>query len=72
MTRRLLILTDRTKLPLSGKRHWQAFADPYKPGDVVGRGPTESDAVMDLYVQIAELEADDSDRFDYEVYGNDH
>lgn len=37
---------------------WSATLDGYEPNDPIGFGPTEADAVSDLYQQIAELEDD--------------
>jgi hypothetical protein len=64
MTRRVLVVTSPIHppiaRPMSATRNhvWQAALDGYKPGDPIGRGPSEADAVYDLYMQIEEREAD--------------
>jgi hypothetical protein len=52
MTRRIMVTTEE----IQGTRwiKWQAKLDGYRPHDEpVGYGPTEADAVSDLYIQIA-------------------
>jgi len=46
---------------------WQAVTDGYEPGEPIGHGPTEADAVMDLFIHIAEREDDDQERAEYEA-----
>ncbi len=62
MSRRLLIVTSEIRPPVPTRDHdWQATTDNYEPGHPIGFGKTEDEAVMDLYIQIAEREeaADD-------------
>lgn len=57
MTRRLLIHTEHIKPPIPDRNHdWQAVTDNYEPGQPIGHGQTEADAVYDLYMQIEERE----------------
>lgn len=57
MTRRLLICTRQINPPIPTRNcDWQATIDGYEPGDPIGHGPSEGDAVADLYHQIAEME----------------
>lgn len=68
MTRRLTIRTDHIRPPIPTRNHdWSAVTDNYEPGHPIGYGPTEADAVMDLYEQLADREADDQDRYDHEM-----
>jgi len=57
MSRRVMVVTSHIKPPIPIKNHdWQAVLDNYEPGEPIGYGPTEADAVCDLYIQIAERE----------------
>ena len=46
---------------------WTATIGEWCKGDPIGKGPTEADAVYDLYCAIDECEQDDQDRYDYEM-----
>lgn len=72
MSRRLTIHTTHVYPPIPTRNmDWSATTDNYEPGSgpnsLIGHGPTEADAVYDLFIQIESLEADDQDRFDYET-----
>lgn len=55
--RRVLVHTALIRPPISDRNHdWQAVLCGYDLGDPIGHGPTEADAVMDLYMQIADRE----------------
>lgn len=57
MSRRVLVITSYIRPPIPDRNHdWQAVLDSYEPNDPIGHGPTEADAVCDLYMQIAERE----------------
>jgi len=43
---------------------WSAVEDGYEPGDPIGRGPTEAEAIIDLQEQIIELWAGYEDWLD--------
>lgn len=58
--RRVLVTTCYVHPPIPTRNHdWQAVLDNYEPGQPLGQGPTEADAVCDLYIQIAEREQDE-------------
>ena len=66
--RNVIVRTSEIRPPIPTRNcDWQATLDNYEPGEPIGLGPTEADAVYDLYVQIAEREEDDSDRYQYEI-----
>lgn len=54
MTRRVLVITENIRPPIPTRDYdWQATLDNYEPGEpIIGHGPTEADAVYDLYMQI--------------------
>jgi hypothetical protein len=61
--RRVLVHTQEIRPPIPTRNcDWLATLDNYEPGQPIGHGPTEADAVCDLYVQIAEREADEDDK----------
>jgi hypothetical protein len=66
--RRLLIVTNYDYPPIPIRNmDWSAVTDNYEPGEPIGHGPTEADAVMDLFIQIAEREDDDEERYRHET-----
>ena len=40
---------------------WSAHLDGYEPGDPVGNGATEDEAIADLVEQLADISAEDGD-----------
>lgn len=49
------IQTDFIHPPIPTRDHdWQAFFDGYEPGDFIGHGKTEVDAIIDLITQWSE------------------
>lgn len=59
MSRRVLVITSEIRPPIPNRNHdWQAVLDNYEPGEPIGHGPNEADAVYDLYVQIEMREQD--------------
>lgn len=46
---------------------WSATLGSYEPGDPIGYGSTEADAVYDLFMQIEEREAEQAERSALEV-----
>jgi hypothetical protein len=59
LTREVLITTSHIYPPIPDRRFdWSAVTDSYEPGDPIGYGPTEADAIADL---IANLEANEED-----------
>lgn len=51
--RRVIVVTSEIRPPIPTRSHdWQATLDGYEPGDPIGHGPTEADAVCDLYIEI--------------------
>jgi len=59
-SRRVLVITSYDPKPIPTRNHdWSAVLDNYEPGEPIGHGPTEADAVMDLYIQIEERESDE-------------
>lgn len=52
-TRRVLVITNYDPPPIPTRIHdWSAVLDNYEPGEPIGHGPTEADAVYDLYIEI--------------------
>ena len=48
-----VIHTENVCPPIPIRSHdWQATLDGYEPGDPIGHGPTEGDAIADLMEQI--------------------
>lgn len=44
--------------PIPDRSHdWSAVLDGYEPGDPIGYGPTEKEAIEDLYLLLAEADA---------------
>jgi hypothetical protein len=57
MARRVLVNTSHICPPIPTRNcDWQATLDNYEPGEPIGHGPTEADAVCDLYIQIEQRE----------------
>ena len=49
------IITEFIYPPIpDGRWDWVAIRDGYEPGDMIGRGPTEADAIRDLIAQEEE------------------
>ena len=47
------IITEFVYPPIPDRRwDWQAVEDGYEPGDPIGRGPTEDEAILDLQEQV--------------------
>jgi hypothetical protein len=46
---------------------WTAEFDGWEPGDPIGHGQTEADAVYDLFCAIDEREQNDQERHDTEM-----
>lgn len=66
--RRLLVVTNYDYPPIPIRTmDWSAVTDDYEPGHPIGHGPTEADAVMDLFIQIADREDDDEERYRHET-----
>ena len=55
--RRSIVVTDYSIPTDWPPTDWQATLDDYKPGDPIGRGPTEAGAVYALYEQLEERDA---------------
>jgi hypothetical protein len=56
-TRRVLVITTYDPKPIPTRNHdWSAYLDNYEPNEPLGHGPSEADAVYDLYAQIADRE----------------
>ena len=67
-SRRLMVVTQYIYPPIPIRTmDWQAVTDNYEPGEPIGHGPTEADAVMDLFIQIADREDDDEERYRHET-----
>lgn len=55
--RRLVIETRYDPPPIpTNNFDWCAITENYEPGQPMGHGPTEADAVMDLYIQLADAD----------------
>ena len=63
-TRRVMVITTYIKPPIPTRDNdWQAVLDNYEPGEPIGYGPTEADAVCSLYIEIAQRE--DEQQFEF-------
>jgi len=52
MNRSKRIITENVHPPIPDHRwDWSAVRNGYEPGDPIGRGPTEADAIRDLLDQ---------------------
>jgi len=59
------IITEFVYPPIPSRDFdWQAVVDGYEPGDPIGRGPTEDEAILDLEDQITALWAGYEDWLD--------
>ena len=59
---KIVIHTDYICPPIPLRSHdWQATLDGYEPGDPIGRGLTEHDAIVDLIEQIEDGALEKSD-----------
>src|SRR5262245_8095866 len=63
MTRNVIVRTEYWPKPIPLRSgDWSATLDSYEPGDPVGYGETEAEAVFDLYNQLFEREEEDEER----------
>jgi len=64
--RRVIVNTEYNPKSIPTRKHdWDAWLDSYdggNPGEPYGHGETESEAVMDLYEQIAAKEEEEEER----------
>jgi hypothetical protein len=63
MTRNINLITQRvrnTTLPRSAE-DWEAYLNPFFQGDPIGFGPSEADAVYNLFACITDREAEDEE-----------
>jgi hypothetical protein len=61
--RRVTVVTSHVYPPIPIRyMDWQATLDGYEPGDLIGNGSTEAEAVMDLYQQIEDRESDQEEQ----------
>jgi hypothetical protein len=68
MTRNVLVRTDYWPKPIPLRSgDWTATLDGYEPGDPIGHGESEAEAVFDLYNQIFEREEDDEERYRHDT-----
>jgi len=57
MNRRVIVQTEYVHPPIPTRDYdWAAALDGYEPGEPLGQGPTEADAIYDLFLQIEERE----------------
>ena len=62
-SRRILVITTFDPPPIPDRNHdWSARLDSYEPGEPIGYGSTEADAVYDLYIEIELAEEDEEVR----------
>ncbi len=63
MGRRVVVVTEYVNPPIPIRnRDWSATLDGWEPGDPHGEGPSEADAVYDLWMEIEEREAEQAER----------
>jgi hypothetical protein len=59
--RRVLVITTFAPPPIPDRNHdWSARLDNYEPGQPLGHGPSEAEAVFDLFIEIEIAEDEDS------------
>jgi hypothetical protein len=55
--RRVMVVTDYWAKPIPSRHHdWTATLDGYEPGEPVGYGESEADAIYDLFLEIESRE----------------
>jgi hypothetical protein len=60
--RRVQLITNYWAKPIPMRKFdWQATLDGWEPGEPIGHGESEADAVYDLFMQIADREDDDEE-----------
>ena len=66
--RSVLVRTQYWAKPIPiRKSDWQATLDGWEPGQPIGHGETEAEAVHDLFMALADREDDDEERCRYET-----
>jgi len=65
--RNVVVHTRFIHPPIPDCNHdWQATLDGWEPGEPIGFGPTEADAVYSLYIEIEMRELDEQEDDDQE------